>query len=45
MLTSLIEKRFKLIKQNELRKVTYKNLEQYPLKSVLKQMADIYTNK
>lgn len=42
VLASVIEKQLELIKQHKLRKVTYKNLEQYLLKNVLKQMADIY---
>ena len=29
----------------ELKKVDYANLEQYSLKNVLKQMAEIYTDK
>lgn len=45
VLTSLIEKQLKAIKQKELRKVTYTNLGQYSLKNVLKQMAEIYTDK
>ena len=41
-LTSLIEKQIELIRQKELRKVIYTNLEQYSLENVLKQMAEIY---
>lgn len=44
-LTSLIEKQIELIRQKELRKVIYTNLEQYSLENVLKQMAEIYTDK
>lgn len=41
-LKNLIEKRLELVKQKELRKVSYINLKQYSLKNVLKQMAEIY---
>ena len=41
-LTNLIKKQFNNIEKNGLRKVTYANLEQYSLKNVLKQMAEIY---
>lgn len=41
-LTNLIKKQLELINQHKLRKVTYKNLEQYSLQNVMKQMADIY---
>ena len=44
-LTSLIEKRLEAIENKKLKKVTYTNLEQYSLKNVLKQMAEIYTDK
>lgn len=44
-LTSLIEKRLDEIEKNGLKKITYTNLEQYSLKNVLKQMAEIYTDK
>lgn len=42
VLTNLIEKRLEVIQNKELKKVAYANLEQYSLKNVLKQMADIY---
>ena len=41
-LTSLIEKRFDVMENDEFRKETYTNLEQYSLTNVLKQMAEIY---
>lgn len=41
-LVKLIEKQLKNIKNNKHIKVEYKNLEQYSLQNVLKQMADIY---
>ena len=44
-LINLIEKQLDAISQNGLRKVTYTSLEQYSLKNVLKQMAEIYTDK
>lgn len=44
-ITSLIEKRLDDMKKNGLRKETYTNLEQYSLKNVFKQMAEIYTDK
>ena len=44
-LTSLIEKQIELIRQKELRKVIYTNLEQYSLENVLKQMVEIYSEK
>lgn len=44
-LTSLIEKQLDVIATDGLKKVTYTNLEQYSLKNVLKQMAEIYTDK
>ena len=44
-LTSLIEKQLDVIATDGLKKVTYTSLEQYSLKNVLKQMAEIYTDK
>lgn len=44
-LTNLIKKQLEAIANDGLRKVTYTNLEQYSLKNVLKQMADIYMDK
>lgn len=44
-LTSLIEKRFDVMENDGFRKETYTNLEQYSLTNVLKQMAEIYTDK
>lgn len=44
-LTNLIKKQLEAIENKELKKVDYANLEQYSLKNVLKQMAEIYTDK
>ena len=44
-LTNLIKKQLDVIATDGLKKVTYINLEQYSLKNVLKQMAEIYTDK
>lgn len=44
-LTNLIKKQLEAIQNKELKKVAYANLEQYSLKNVLKQMAEIYTDK
>lgn len=41
-LTNLIKNQLKAIENKELKKVAYANIEQYSLKNVLKQMADIY---
>lgn len=45
VLTNLIKKQLEAIQNKELKKVAYANLEQYSLKNVLKQMAEIYTDK
>lgn len=44
-LTNLIKKQLEAIENKELKKVDYANLDQYSLKNVLKQMAEIYTDK
>ena len=44
-LVKLIEKQLNNIENNKHIKVKYKNLEQYSLKNVLKQMAEIYKDK
>lgn len=44
-LTNLIKKQLEAIQNKELQKVVYTNLEQYSLENVLKQMAEIYTDK
>lgn len=44
-LTNLIKKQLEAIENKELKKVNYANLEQYSLKNVLKQMAEIYEEK
>ena len=41
-LTNLIKNQLEAIENKELKKVAYANLEQYSLKNVLKQMAEIY---
>lgn len=41
-LTNLIKEQLEAIQNKELKKVAYANLEQYSLKNVLKQMAEIY---
>lgn len=41
-LTNLIKEQLEAILNKELKKVAYANLEQYSLKNVLKQMAEIY---
>ena len=45
VLKNLLEKQFYAIENNGIRKVTYKNLEQYSLTNVLKKIAKIYLNK
>lgn len=44
-LTNLIKEQLEAIQNKELKKVAYANLEQYSLKNVLKQMAEIYMDK
>ncbi len=44
-LTRLIKKRLDVIENDGLRKIRYTDLEQYSLTNVLKQMAEIYTDK
>ena len=44
-LVKLIEKQLENIENNKHSKVKYKNLEQYSLQNVLKQMAEIYKDK
>ena len=44
-LVKLIEEQLNNFENNKCSKVEYKNLEQYSLKNVLKQMAEIYTDK
>ena len=44
-LTNLIKKQLEAIENKELKKVDYANLDQYSLKNVLKQIAEIYTDK
>lgn len=44
-LLKLIEEQLNNFENNKCSKVEYKNLEQYSLKNVLKQMAEIYTDK
>lgn len=44
-LTNLIKEQLEAIQNKKLKKVAYANLEQYSLKNVLKQMAEIYEEK
>lgn len=44
-LTNLIKEQLEAIQNKKLKKVAYANLEQYSLKNVLKQMAEIYMDK
>ncbi len=45
VLSKLLKTKLKDFENGKLEKMEYKNLEQYSLENVLKQMADIYTDK